>query len=475
MEEKILKNLQNTIILKINKKNKILKSYTDIFQIEPNTFLKDIFSPNQVHIILGLKDDEKTIINFKHNICEAFVKIIDKSKYLYLHDITDSHTMELKLKKSLHDLISRKEELQAVFDLAANGISILDKDGKFLYANKFLQTKMGYTMEELREESCISLSSQQYENPSKTAIKKAIQYGGVEKFRKVCVTKAGVPINVSMSLSYIKSTNEILMITSDITKDIQYQEKLRKQVEKELIKRDEQNKVMCHQSRLAAMGEMINSIAHQWRQPLNALGLIIQGLRHINNEQKVDTQLLREIEIEIMEKISFMSETIDDFSSFFKKSKEKEGFDALENINIAIRLIEAQLKAYGIKITINDQKLIDKNIFGFSNEFRQVILNLINNAMDSIILAKQQNGQIDIILRNEENDLIIQVCDNGNGIKKENIDKIFDPYFTTKREGSGIGLYMSKLIIEHHMGGLFFVENNSTGACFNIKITQKRM
>jgi len=475
MEEQILKNLQNFVILKIDKNNKILKSYTNVFDVKTNSYLEDIFSQKHINSLLALKKDEKIIIDSKSKVYEAY-KIEDKKyKYLYLHDISSFEKIELKLKKSLQDLISKQEELQAVFDTAANGISILDSNGMFLYANTFFQKMMGYTMDELKKESCISLSAPEYERPSQTAIEKAIQYGCVERFRKVCVTKAGVHLNASMSLSYIKSTNEIVMITSDITQDVQYQEELKKQVQIELSKRDEQYKVMCHQSRLAEMGKMINSIAHQWRQPLNALGLIIQGLRHINNKQTIDKKLLEEIEIEIMEKISFMSQTIDDFSTFFKKSKEKENFDALKNVKEAIRLIESQAKTYKIKINIDEKRLIDKNIYGFANEFRQVLLNLIHNAIDSILEAKEENGVIDIILENKNNDLIIQVCDNGKGIDKEHIEKIFNPYFTTKRKGSGIGLYMSKLIIEHHMEGEFSVKNTASGACFKIIIRQKRM
>jgi PAS domain S-box-containing protein len=129
----------------------------------------------------------------------------------------------------MNDLVSKKEELQAVFDLAANGISILDKDGIFLYANDFFQMMMGYTMEELYKESCISLSSPEYKAPFKSAVERTILEGSVVNFRKICVSKSGEHMNASMSLSYLKSRNQILMITSDITDDIKYQEELKSQ------------------------------------------------------------------------------------------------------------------------------------------------------------------------------------------------------------------------------------------------------
>lgn len=212
------------------------------------------------------------------------------------------NSVESQLKQSVNDLMSKKEELQAVFDMAANGISILNHNGMFLYANKFFQDMMGYTMEELYTESCISLSSPEYATASETAVQKAIKHGSIQNFRKVCITKSGEHLNASMSLSYLKSRDEIVMITSDITQDIKYQDELKRQVEIEVAKRTEQYEIMCHQSRLAAMGEMIDSIAHQWRQPLNGLGLIVQGLRHISDNDMLNKVMLEEIEDEIMEK-----------------------------------------------------------------------------------------------------------------------------------------------------------------------------
>lgn len=147
----------------------------------------------------------------------------------------------------------------------------------------------------------------------------------------------------------------------------------------------------------------------------------------------------------------------------------------MQNINEALRLVDPQLKKSNIKINIDDKKLVDKDLVGFSNEFRQVILNLVNNAMAAIIQTKQKNGYVNINLENKNNDLLIYIEDNGGGIPKENIKKIFDPYFTTKDEGSGIGLYMSKIIIEHHLEGNLGVQNNQNGAQFCIKVKQKRI
>ncbi len=455
----ILHTLPNTTSLGINQNLDILATYGT----HSNHFKNYSFDEKT-------KDQIKDLQNKK---LEKFILTLDKLKFearyskdfVYLYDVSEYSNIQQKLQKSLNDLLSKKEELQAVFDLAANGISILNKEGKFLYANNFFRKMIGYTMDELKEESCISLSTPEYVEPSRQAVQNAIKNGSIENFRKICVSKQGKQLHSSMSLSYIKSTDEIVMITSDITKDIRYQEELKQQVEIEVKKRAEQYEVMFHQSRLAAMGEMINSIAHQWRQPLNALGLIIQGLRHISKQKQINQELLNEIESEIMEKINFMSLTIDDFSNFFKVSKQKEIFNIYGSINDAIRLIEVQLKNKNITLNL-DRSYSDIQINGFANEFRQVILNLITNAMNAI----KKDGKIDIKIKSKDDLIFISIKDTGGGIEKSNINKIFEPYFTTKDKGTGIGLYMSKIIIEHHMDGKLEVENIKDGACFKIQL-----
>jgi len=470
---KILNDIPNVIILKLSD-NKIKKGYGDKKKIKSleGKSLKEVFSSSN-HKLL-----KKLLKNKKQNIIldwdERTYEVTLKKNLLYFYNITKYNSVESQLKQSLEALTSKKEELQAVFDLAANGISILDRNGMFLYANKFFQNMMEYTMEELYNESCISLSSPEYAQPSETAVQKAIRYGSIEKFRKVCITKSGQRLNASMSLAYLESRDEIIMITSDITEDIKYQDKLKKQVELEVSKRAEQYEIMCHQSRLAAMGEMIDSIAHQWRQPLNSLGIIVQGLGHFSKQSEIDKNLLSEIEKEILQKINYMSQTIDDFSTFFRTSKQKEKFNISKSINDAIRLIDVQLQAQNIEVMIDIEKELCLDISGYANEFRQVLLNMIHNAMMAIITKNNKSGKIFILIKSNRKNIHIEILDNGGGIPKEVMPKIFDPYFTTKAKGSGIGLYMSKVIIETHMGGLLAVKNKNDGALFTIMLPQEK-
>jgi PAS domain S-box-containing protein len=470
-EINILEHIPRLIILQTDGKY-ILKTFGKKKKLKKlqGQKLKEVFNSKVYKKLKNLKtkSSDSVVVKWKNKTYEIYCK----KNIFYFYDITQYNEVESKLIQSLGDLTSKKEELQAVFDLTANGISILDRNGMFLYANKFFQNMMEYTMEELYKESCISLSSPEYAKPSQTAVQKAIQYGSIEKFKKVCITKSGIHLNASMSLSYLESRDEILMITSDITEDIQYQDKLKKQIETEVARRTEQHEVMCHQSRLAAMGEMIDSIAHQWRQPLNSLGIIIQGLRHISTQKNIDVKFLKEIEVEIMEKVNYMSQTIDDFSMFFRISKQKKKFNVLTSIQDAVRLIDIQLKNNHIVFDINVDDNLDLYVSGFVNEFRQVVLNMIHNAMMAIVLTKKENGKIEILIKSNRKNLQIEVTDNGGGISKENMPKIFNPYFTTKDKGSGIGLYMSKVIIENHMDGLLAVKNKKDGAQLTIMLPQ---
>jgi C4-dicarboxylate-specific signal transduction histidine kinase len=230
---------------------------------------------------------------------------------------------------------------------------------------------------------------------------------------------------------------------------------------------------MCHQSRLASMGEMIESIAHQWRQPLNSLGVIVQGLKHLNNSENFDFDLLNEMETEMIEKINYMSETIDDFSNFFKISKEKKNFNILNSVKDTIKLIDVQLKNENIKINVNIEEGVNLELYSLENEFRQALLNIIQNALDILILRKQLNSFINIDIIQNGNFTELNISDNGGGICMKNIEQIFEPYVTTKKQGNGIGLYMSKVIIEHNMKGNLTVQNNQIGAVFTISLKSK--
>jgi len=244
---------------------------------------------------------------------------------------------------------------------------------------------------------------------------------------------------------------------------------LKEEIKKEIKANRKKEQILFQQSKLAAMGEMIGAIAHQWRQPLNALSLNIQLLVDDYLDNKIDKKYLENFESKQIEIIQFMSKTIDDFRNFFSQDKEKINFSLKESVEEVIKLIDKQLQDHNIKIELISDT---SEVRGYKNEFKQVILNLINNAKDAIVENHILNGKIEIIIKNNT----IFVRDNGGGIPEKIKERIFEPYFTTKDQGkgTGIGLYMSKIIIEEHLGGSLSFKNTNSGTEFIIDLKEMK-
>ena len=221
-----------------------------------------------------------------------------------------------------------------------------------------------------------------------------------------------------------------------------------------------QQTLLLQQSRLASMGEMISIIAHQWRQPLNFLSY---SFMHIKNNCKNDSEAIITIK-EANEQLQYMSQTIENFRNFYNPSKNKNSFSIEESCNNILKIVTPTLTPLRIKIELINRK--DFSFFANSNEFEQVILNLINNAKDAFVERKIKEPTIHLII----NENIITICDNAGGIAKEHQGKIFEPYFSTKNSSDGIGLYIAKTIIETEMKGKLSLESRGDGSCFKIEL-----
>jgi C4-dicarboxylate-specific signal transduction histidine kinase len=232
----------------------------------------------------------------------------------------------------------------------------------------------------------------------------------------------------------------------------------------------EKEQMLIQQSRLAAMGEMIGNIAHQWRQPLNTLGLTIQQLPLYYDFGKIDREFLVHTVSSSMGLIQYMSKTIDDFRNYFKPDKEKIAFNVNEAISNTLTLLEGSLQNPIICIEIDARN--NPVIIGYQNEFTQVILNVLINARDVLIEREIDDPKIMITISGKDGCAVVTVADNAGGIPEDIMDKIFDPYFTTKGPeiGTGVGLFMSKTIIEKNMGGRLSVRNSADGAEFRIEV-----
>ncbi|OCL93126.1 sensor histidine kinase [Arcobacter porcinus] len=247
---------------------------------------------------------------------------------------------------------------------------------------------------------------------------------------------------------------------------------LENRIQKEIKHRLKQEQILIQQSKLAAMGEMIGNIAHQWRQPLSQISAIHMNMKVTYKFDKFTKEYLENKIDEANKLTQYMSQTIDDFRNFFKPQGEKELFSIEKACKDTYFIVESTLKYHNIE-TIFDIK-DDINILAYKNEFSQVILNLINNAKDILIERDIEKPKIEIEIKNGIKYAIIKIKDNAGGVDKNNIDKIFDPYFTTRyqTQGTGIGLYMAKNIIERNMKGFINVKNSDIGAIFTVKVAK---
>ena len=234
---------------------------------------------------------------------------------------------------------------------------------------------------------------------------------------------------------------------------------LEKRITKEVESSRRKDQVMFQQAKLASLGEMLQNIAHQWRQPLGALMMIIQGFETKFISGKLSGDFIESRVNDAMLLAQNMSGTLEDFRTFFHPHKIHRHFDLNVAIHKAVDLTRYQLSAEKIRIRVEQADEID--IYGYENELTHILLNLINNAKDALVQCDRTDRSIHIYTKKTGDHVFISIIDNAGGVKDAIIGKIFEPYFTTKHKsvGTGIGLYMSKQIVEKHMGGRISCKN----------------
>lgn len=234
--------------------------------------------------------------------------------------------------------------------------------------------------------------------------------------------------------------------------------------------------MLIQQSKMADMDEMINAISHQWKQPLNALGIIVQDVEDAFDMGEADKKYLEGFTKQTMELIKFMSHTVDTFRNFLKPSHIKCTFDITEALYDVVNLFADMLNKDSIGLQVNTPKTCRIYSAGYPNELKQVILNLINNSRDAVNERRKkglitENGRITVDIKEVKDRVVVSISDNGGGIDPSVMEKLFRPYVTTKGDaGTGIGLYMSKSIIEGKMDGKISVSNIDGGARFAIEL-----
>jgi len=409
-----------------------------------------------------IKDRFKLFLNANHQASKIVGVVYDISNDKKLEDNLKNFNLELKARMNaeIAKRTSSERKFEQIFNSGVDAFLLapIRDENQIDYicdTNSMAYSLSGYNKGELE-----FLKPNMLFEDFDTLVEDFFKLGEIKESQSILTTKDNRKIAVSLNLTMteVGSSRYLLIEAKDISEQ--------KRIEAENA---QQMKVMMHQSKLALMGEMISAIAHQWRQPLNALGITVQDMKGAWKYGEVNEKYIEDTVCESMKYINQMSKTIDDFRSFFKAGKEKSNFCPRDEIAKVLEILSAQLSTDEITVNIGE-RLEECSIFGYPDEFRQVIINLINNAKDALVETRKSDRVIDISFDSIDGKKVISVSDNAGGIDDSIIFRIFEPYFTTKEQGkgTGIGLYMSKNIIEHSMHGKIEASNSAQGAVFKI-------
>ncbi|MBF0537907.1 MAG: response regulator [Nitrospirae bacterium] len=490
-------------VAELIRKNNRTKTLPIIFISAVSTEQKFIFKGYDSGAVDYLiKPIESEILKSKINV---FLQLY-RQQQLIVKQSEDLQISNDYLKKTTEALRVVSEYNRKLIEVHLDPIINVGQDGKIRDVNIATEIITGCSRRNLVDSNFTGY----FTDPEKATelYKKAIDIGTAHDYELciLCYDGSTTPVlcNASVYRDEVGNVVGVIVAARDISIRKEYEDGLRElnknlenRVKDELEKRTKQEQLLIQQSRMAAMGEMISAIAHQWRQPLNALSILIQDIGDAYDYGELDKQYLEGSISKSMSQIMFMSKTIDDFRNFYRPIKEKMAFDVKRAVMNVFALLSAQLRNNSISYRLTchihnmsfedlseDMCCEDFKFFSYENEFEHVLLNLINNAKDSIIEKITKNadinvdsdteemGMIQVDFYKDDNKIIIEIRDNGIGIPVEIIDRIFDPYFTTKEpnKGTGVGLYMSKIIIEDNMGGKLYAENTDNGAMFTIKL-----
>ena len=377
---------------------------------------------------------------------------LNNEEYIYssFRDITEQ--------KKLHNkIIRQKEEFESIFNYAHDGIAIIDLNSNFLNVNQAFTNITSYTKEELLNKSCLELTSKKDLLLSQKMLDKTIKYGHVDNFEKEYIINNGIRKDVNISLTLLPDKKKVLLTLKDISS----------------LKHMEEN------SKLASMGEMIGNIAHQWRQPLSVISTSASGLKLKSEFDIVTKEDIQDVTDNIQKQAVYLSETIDNFRNYLKGQNYTEKTKLLDIVNESLTLVNAALHNNYISVDTN----IDENISinANKNEISEAFINIINNAKDALKSnIKNEEDRLIFIKSNilPQNRVKLEFFDSAGGIDENIINKVFEPYFTTKHQsnGTGLGLAITKKILEEKQNAEIkvfnknFIHNNKNykGACFSI-------
>ncbi|WP_455756166.1 PAS domain S-box protein [Sulfurimonas sp.] len=436
----------------IDTKWNFLDSNEKILEVEEYPINKIISTKKQIqNMLLGIiQDTTKDIVwvlvngfpifNDKDEITEVIINFID---------ITE-------LKSTNELLEQKKKELETIIQEAPNPIAIHNEDGKIIMINKVWEDLTGYSHAEIdtiskwTEKVALNSSNREEHIKSLYSITQRVNEGEFE-----ITTKDNHKIIWAFSsapLGQIDGKKVLISTAMDIT---------------QLKQKDE---MLISQSRHAAMGEMISMIAHQWRQPISVIAMDANNMLVDIELDSFNATEAEKYAKSITTQTQHLSETIDDFRNFFKPDRVISQVNIKDILDKTMSIVKDSLANNNIELTSSFET--DKEVKAYPRELMQVFVNIITNSKDALTSNKRNDASISIRVYEDEKYINTEVCDNGGGINTDILPKVFDPYFSTKdaKTGTGLGLYMSKMIVEDHLNGIIEARNSDDGACFNIRL-----
>lgn len=370
------------------------------------------------------------------------------------------------------NLKEQNEKLNTVIAEADSGIGLMDLKGNFIDVNNMYSKLLGYSKEELLKLNCKEITDPEYTEIAKKYLQKARKEGHLSKVHKVCIKKDNSKIDLEFSLNLLPSKKAFIVVINSMEDKIALKKlngNLVEMVREKINELRKKDKLMQKQSMDAAMGEMIDAIAHQWKGPLNSIKILTASYEvEFDYKEKPDINSLKNISSQIDTQVEHLIDTLDEFRSFFRPNQEFKTVSLSNLINSVLLLMKDELIRHNIETFLTGDAGIEVSVI--PNEFKHVIINLISNSKDAFAENNIKDKTIEFkVEQQKDSKVILKICDNAGGIKKDTISHIFEANFTTKSEGkgTGIGLYMTKQILDKHKAKSN-VYNKDNGICFEI-------
>jgi PAS domain S-box-containing protein len=369
--------------------------------------------------------------------------------------------------------------LASMVESSEDAIIGVDLELRVFSWNEGAMRMSGYTPEDVIGKPVNILTPDEHRNEERLQFESLARGEKLGHFETVRVRKDGRRLDVSLSISPVRNHSSAIigysLIARDISERIRTQRQLEelnrnleRRIREEVDKNREKDLLLIRQSRLSGMAELIRNISHYWRQPLNALGIIIQNIRYNYDTGELSSGYIDSIINRTMDILQNLSRSIDDFRIFSKSDEEKTVFDTSELVEHAISFVRPAYRSDFVEI--HGRFTPGILISGMPNEFSNVLINLLNNAREALVDRKIADPVIELEVRAENGKAVLVVRDNAGGIAPEIQEHIFEPYFTTREKGTGIGLYMSKMMIEQNMHGYLTFRNTAEGAEFRVEL-----